>query len=97
MLYLIHSKSIIKDYLHSPELKEVSDLNELAAALFHKIFSFSTPFNCDFLITYSEFKKLSSRDKNHTKKHIEELIEFRLKKIGGYKTSPEPQAKQRRT
>lgn len=85
MLYLIHSKSIIKEYLHSPELKEVSNLNKLSAALFHKIYSFVTPFNCDFLITYSEFKKLSSRDKNHTKKHIEELIEFRLKKIGGYK------------
>lgn len=85
MLYLIYSKTIIKDYLHSPELKEVSDFSELVNSLLHKIFSISTPFNCDFLITYSEFKKLSSRDNNHTKKHIEQLIKFRLAMIGGYK------------
>lgn len=85
MLYLIHSKAILKDYLHSPQIKETADLNELATALFHSILSSTTPFNADLVIPYSEFKKLSSRDTNHTKEHIDELLEYRIVKIGGYK------------
>lgn len=85
MIYLIPKKSIIADYLSSPELIEVSSWESLIHSLKPNVFTSPAPYNCDFLITYSEFKKLSVRDRNHTRKHIEEILNSRVAKIGGYK------------
>lgn len=85
MIYLIPKKSIISDYLSSSELKEVSDWESLIRALNPNVFTLPAPYNCDFLITYSDFKKLSTRDTNHTKKHIEEILNTRVAIIGNYK------------
>lgn len=81
MFYLIGNKSVIKNYLHSPQLVEIQDLAELSKALFNKIYSGKTSFNADFLISYSEFKRLP----NIKSKYDDEVIEFRLKKISSYK------------
>ena len=85
MLYLIPSKSLIKKYLFSGQLQEVSEIRELRTPLFHEVHSHKTPYNNDYLIKYSDFKKLEGRNPSCTKKNIEEPIKSRVKIYGKYK------------
>lgn len=85
MLYLIPHKSIISNYLSSPELIKVQDYTALNSILFPKITDKPASYNADVLITYAALKRLSDCDSNHTKKHADEELESRIKKIGNYK------------
>ena len=85
MLYLIPSKSILKDYLSSHQLQEVSEIKELETSLFRYENYRRTPYNIDYLIKYSDFKKLEGRNLSRTRKNIEEAIKSRVKIYGKYK------------
>lgn len=85
MLYLIPSKSIIKNYLSSHELIEVQSFSGLCSILFPRITDIPPSYNANVLITYSDFKRFSEHDSNHTKVHAEEILESRIVKIGSYK------------
>lgn len=85
MLYLIPSKSILNDYLSSHQLQEVSEIRDLRTPLFHEVHSHKTPYNIDYLIKYSDFKKLEGRYASRTRKNIEEAIKSRVKIYGKYK------------
>ena len=85
MLYLIPSESILNDYLSSHQLQEVSEIRDLRTPLFHEVHSHKTPYNNDYLIKYSDFKKLEGRNPSRTKKNIEEPIKSRVKIYGKYK------------
>ena len=85
MLYLIPSKSLIKKYLFSGQLQKVSEIKELETSLFRYENYRRTPYNIDYLIEYSDFKKLEGRYASRTKKNIEEAIKSRVKIYGKYK------------
>lgn len=85
MLYLIPSKSIINIFLSTHELIEVQDFSELRAILFPSITDRPSSFNADVVISYAALKRLTKYDTNRTKKHTEEELEVRIKKIGNYK------------
>ena len=82
MLYLIPSKSILNDYLSSHQLQEVSEIRDLRTPLFHEVHSHKTPYNNDYLIKYSDFKKLEGRYASRTRKNIEEAIKSLVKIYG---------------
>lgn len=71
MLYLIPSKSLIKKYLFSGQLQEVSEIKELETSLFRYEYYSKTPYNNDYLIKYSDFKKLEGRYASRTKNNNE--------------------------
>ena len=85
MLYLIPSKSILKDYLSSHQLQEFLEIKELRTSLFRYEYYSKTPYNNDYLIKYSDFKKLEGRNPSRTRKNIEEEIKSRVKIYGKYK------------